>query len=325
MNRFLITLCLLFTVTPSLADVAIVIHGGAGTITREKLTPELENDYRSILASVTDYGYQRLKEGVPSEQVVVEVIKKMEDSPLFNAGHGAVLTHDETVELDASIMRGSDLNAGAIAGVTRVKNPIELALAVMEQSVHVMLVGIGAETFAEQIGTEFVDNSYFVTPRRLEQVQRAKQRTAQMAIPKPEKYGTVGAVALDLQGNLSAGTSTGGMTNKRFGRVGDAPIIGAGTYADNQSCGVSATGHGEYFIRAAVAHDICARALYQGLSLQEAADAVIQDKLVEMGGDGGIIALTPAGEVVYSFNTPGMYRAGIDANGVKTLGIYAID
>jgi beta-aspartyl-peptidase (threonine type) len=206
----------------------------------------------------------------------------------------------------------------------------------MEKSEHVMLSGAGAEQFAKEQGLELVENSYFDTDFRYEALKKAKQ-SMQKVPHQAQNYhlktpwqaqwnmGTVGAVAMDRSGLLTAATSTGGMTAKRYGRIGDAPIIGAGTYADNQSCGVSATGHGEYFIRAAVAHDICARALYQGLSLQEAADAVIQDKLVEMGGDGGIIALTPAGEVVYSFNTPGMYRAGIDANGVKTLGIYAID
>lgn len=304
-------------------EIAIVIHGGAGTITPDKMTPELEKSYTDILVRASEHGYNLLKSGASSEQAVIETIKIMEDSPLFNAGHGAVLTNQEKAELDASIMRGSDLSAGAIAAVTTIKNPIELAYAVMTQSEHVMLVGNGAEVFADEVGIERVDNAYFITPRRLEQVRAAKTREATAMIPKPEKYGTVGAVALDLNGNITAATSTGGMTNKRYGRVGDAPIIAAGTYADNTVCGVSATGHGEYFIRAAVAHDICARSLYKGISLKAAADEVIQDKLVAMGGDGGIIALTPSGEVIFSFNTAGMYRAGIDAQGNRTVGIYA--
>ncbi len=305
------------------SEVAIVIHGGAGTITPDKMTPELEKSYRDILTKASEHGYSLLKQGVSSEQAVIETIKIMEDSPLFNAGHGAVLTNQEKAELDASIMRGSDLAAGAVAAVTTIKNPIELAYAVMTQSEHVMLVGKGAEVFAEELGIEQVDNDYFITPRRLEQVRAAKAREATAMIPKPEKYGTVGAVALDASGNITAATSTGGMTNKRYGRVGDAPIIAAGTYADNAVCGVSATGHGEYFIRAAVAHDICARSLYKDISLQAAANQVVQDKLVAMGGDGGIIALTPRGEVIFSFNTAGMYRAGIDAEGRRTVGIYA--
>ena len=304
-------------------EIAIVIHGGAGTITPDKITPELEKSYTDILVRASEHGYNLLKSGASSEQAVIETIKIMEDSPLFNAGHGAVLTNQEKAELDASIMRGSDLSAGAIAAVTTIKNPIELAYAVMTQSEHVMLVGNGAEVFADEVGIERVDNAYFITPRRLEQVRASKTREATAMIPKPEKYGTVGAVALDLNGNITAATSTGGMTNKRYGRVGDAPIIAAGTYADNTVCGVSATGHGEYFIRAAVAHDICARSLYKGISLKAAADEVIQDKLVAMGGDGGIIALTPSGEVIFSFNTAGMYRAGIDAQGNRTVGIYA--
>lgn len=318
-------LTLIFTAPSTLgaSDVAIVIHGGAGTITRDKMTPELEQNYRDTLAKVIDYGHARLVAGDSSETVVIDVIKMLEDSPLFNAGHGAVLTHQEKAELDASIMRGSDLAAGAIASVTSVKNPIELAYAVMTESKHVMLVGQGAELFASEQGLELVENDYFITPRRLEQVRKAKAREPLALIPKPEKYGTVGAVALDQAGNIVAGTSTGGMTNKRYGRVGDAPIIGAGTYADNAVCGISATGHGEYFIRAAVAHDICARSTYKNINLQAAADEVIQAKLVAMGGDGGIIGLNPTGEVIISFNTTGMYRAGINSRGERFVKIYA--
>lgn len=320
--RSILMVFLLWSGSAYSAPVAIIIHGGAGTITRENLTPELEQAYTDALGSAVEFGYQQLQQGIASEDVVVSVIKRLEDSPLFNAGHGAVLTHEEKVELDASIMRGSDLNAGAIAAVTNIKNPIELALSVMNASKHVMLTGAGAEQFAREQGFTEVPNAYFITPRRLEQVRKAKAREATAAVPKPEKYGTVGAVALDQSGTISAGTSTGGMTNKRFGRVGDSPIIGAGTYADNTVCGISATGHGEYFIRAAVAHDICARALYQDISLQESADSVIREKLSGMGGDGGIVALTPAGDLVFSFNTEGMYRAGINAKGERMLGIY---
>ena len=322
MRHLVLALALAFTPSVYAGPVAIIIHGGAGTITPDKLTPELETAYTQALSSAVEFGYQELKQGKASEEVVVAVIKRLEDSPLFNAGHGAVLTHEEKVELDASIMRGSDLNAGAIAAVTNIKNPIELALGVMNASKHVLLTGAGAEQFAREQGFTEVPNDYFITPRRLEQVQKAKARDATAFIPKPEKYGTVGAVALDQSGTISAGTSTGGMTNKRFGRVGDSPIIGAGTYADNQVCGVSATGHGEYFIRAAVAHDICARALYQGISLQDSSDRVIKQKLVDMGGDGGIVGLTPAGDLVFSFNTEGMYRAGINAAGKRMFGIY---
>ena len=237
---------------------------------------------------------------------------------------GAVFTHSERNELDASIMRGDSLNAGAVAGVTTVKNPISLARSVMEQSAHVMLSGKGAEVFAKQQGIPLVDPEYFYTERRWQQLQAIKnpERSEYRAWPDDRKFGTVGAVALDRNGNLAAGTSTGGMTNKRYGRIGDSPVIGAGTYADNKACAISATGHGEYFIRAAVAHDICARAQYQGVPLQQAADAVIQQKLKAMGGGGGIIGLNPAGEIVFSFNTSGMYRGAIDRHGKLTTAIY---
>jgi beta-aspartyl-peptidase (threonine type) len=258
----------------------------------------------------------------------------MEDSPLFNAGKGAVLTHEGRVEMDASIMEGHELNAGAVALTTRTRNPITLADAILEHSPHVMLVGVGAEKFADEQGITLVDNDYFQTERRQKALERAIARERGAVLSEDaedslelvqDKKGTVGAVALDHAGNIAAGTSTGGMTNKRYGRVGDSPIIGAGTYADNAACGISATGHGEYFIRVAVAHDICARVKYQKLSLQEAADAVVQKRLVEMGADGGIIGLDPAGNVVYSFNSAGMYRASVNTDGDIQVGIYKDD
>jgi beta-aspartyl-peptidase (threonine type) len=313
------------------APIAIVIHGGAGTILKSNMTPEVETAYRDALKASVENGYEVLKAGGSSREAVIAAITYMEDSPLFNAGKGAVFTHEGRVEMDASIMEGSDLNAGAVDATTRTRNTILLADAIMEHSPHVMLVGAGAEVFAEQQGIPQVDNSYFQTERRRKALERAIARERGAVLSEDEddpaelvkdKKGTVGAVALDVNGNIVAGTSTGGMTNKRFGRVGDAPIIGAGTYADNSVCGISATGHGEFFIRAAVAHDICARAKYQGITLQEAADAVVMKRLVEMGADGGIIGLDPSGNVVYSFNSSGMYRASVDTNGNTVVQIY---
>ncbi|MEM9398031.1 MAG: isoaspartyl peptidase/L-asparaginase [Pseudomonadota bacterium] len=321
----------LATVAHAQGPTAIVIHGGAGTILRQNLTAEVEAAYRSKLSEAAKAGYEVLTGGGSSRDAVIAAITIMEDSALFNAGHGAVFTHAGRVELDASIMDGSDLNAGAIASVTRVRNPIRLAERVLTDSPHVMLVGEGAEVFAAAQNLELVDNAYFHTERRRSALQRAieqeREALSEDASDTPilvdDKRGTVGAVALDQEGNISAGTSTGGMTNKRFGRVGDSPIIGAGTYADNRACGISATGHGEYFIRAAVAHDICARVLYKGVDLQTAADEVVLDRLVAMGADGGVIGLAPDGSVVYSFNSAGMYRAAIDASGTLSTGIYA--
>jgi beta-aspartyl-peptidase (threonine type) len=251
----------------------------------------------------------------------------LEDSELFNAGKGAVYTFSEQHELDASIMHGAKRDAGAVAGVRTIKNPIKAAQAVMNQSVHVMLSGAGAEQFAQEQGLELVDNSYFNTPRRFQSLQKAKQKMAEqdgaMLYQHPEKFGTVGVVVLDKQGNLVAGTSTGGMTAKRYGRVGDSPIIGAGTFADNASCAVSATGHGEYFIRYQVASDICKRMKYQQITLKDAADEVIHRVLAPAGGDGGVVAVDADGNVAMPFNTPGMYRASIDKDGHKVLAIFA--
>lgn len=277
----------------------LVIHGGAGAMPRASMTAAKEKAYRAGLETALDAGYAILERGGTSLDAVVEVVRILEDDPQFNAGRGAVLNHLGLAELDASLMDGRTLAAGAVAGVAHVKNPILLARLVMEKSPHVMLIGAGAEEFALENGVDLVPNAYFHTEhrkRQLEQVQK-KQRT-----------GTVGAVALDRNGNLAAATSTGGMEDKRFGRVGDSPIIGAGTYADNAACAISGTGHGEYFIRAAVAHDICARAAYGGVSLTDAAREVIHRKLKAMGGTGGVIALDPRGNVVMEFNTEGMFR-----------------
>jgi len=303
--------------------VAIGIHGGAGTIERQDMSAELEVTYREFLDRAISAGYAQLKEGQSGLDVVVTIIQLMEDSPLFNAGRGAVYTWDGTHELDASIMHGETLQAGAVAGVSTVKSPIALARAVMERSPHVMLAGKGAEAFALEQGFEIAPPEYFATERRRKALDAFK--ASEQAGLQPEadhKFGTVGVVVLDASGHLVAGTSTGGMTGKRWGRIGDSPVIGAGTYADNRSCAVSATGHGEYFIRHTVARDICARMQFGGANLKEAAEETVLEELSQAGGDGGIIAVDKAGEVVLIFNTSGMYRASIDAAGMKTVGIY---
>ncbi|MEJ6684079.1 MAG: isoaspartyl peptidase/L-asparaginase [SAR86 cluster bacterium] len=320
------------------APVAIVIHGGAGTIQRDKMSPEMQGLYQAKLTEAVQAGHEILITGGHSRDAVIAAINVMEDSPLFNAGLGAVFNHAGDIELDASIMEGRLLNAGAVAGVGRIKNPINLANAVLEHSPHVMLIGAGAEEFAASQGLAFVSNDYFKTERRRHQLEKIQREEGGVALSeaafdsKPDPYafdekklGTVGAVAIDQWGDIAAGTSTGGMTNKRFGRVGDAPIIGAGTYADNQACGISATGHGEYFIRAAVAHDICARVAYKGISLQQAADEVVLDKLVKMQAEGGIIGIDPQANTVFSFNSLGMYRAAIDKTGKLTVLMFGTD
>ncbi len=311
----------------------LAIHGGAGTLARSDLTPELEEAYRAALRGALEAGYQVLDEGGASLDAVVAALRIMEESPLFNAGKGAVFTSEGTVELDASIMDGRTRNAGAVSGVKEVRSPITLARLVMEQSPHVMLTGPGAEAFAREHDIEMVSNDFFYTERRRRQLERAQQRenapSGGDALLLDEdreadhhQYGTVGAVALDQAGNLAAGTSTGGMTNKRFGRVGDSPIIGAGTYADNVTCAVSATGHGEYFIRGVVAYDVAAMMHYAGLSLTAAANAVVMGRLGELGGTGGIIALDREGNLAMPFNTSGMYRGAIDTGGNMVIKIY---
>ncbi|KKO43944.1 isoaspartyl peptidase [Arsukibacterium ikkense] len=294
--------------------VGIVIHGGAGTIDRSQMTEAQQKNYEATLADAVNKGYELLAAGGSSLDAVTLAVTVLEDSPLFNAGKGAVYNWDETHELDAAIMTGQDRNAGAVASVTNVKNPILLARAVMEQSAHVMLTGAGAEQFAAAQQLELVENNYFNTEFRYEALKRAKE--SQQALPHqaalmPDpnwKMGTVGAVAIDSAGNLAAATSTGGMTAKRWGRVGDVPVIGAGNFADNSSCAVSGTGHGEYFIRYNVASDICARVKYQGKTAAVAANEVISE-LLTVGGTGGVIVVDTKGELSWAFNTPGMYRA----------------
>lgn len=301
--------------------LAIAIHGGAGVIAREQLGPDDGASYRAGLAEALDAGYAVLERGGSSLDAVTTAVRILEDNPLFNAGRGAVLTHEGQAELDASIMTGHDLKAGAVAGVKRIRHPIDLARKVMEDSPHVMLYGAGAEEFASSRGFEFVPNESFITPQRQRQLERVLQGRTQ---PRNELsgLGTVGAVAIDAAGNLAAATSTGGMTNKRWGRIGDAPIIGAGTYANNASCAVSATGHGEYFIRSVVAYDVCALMEYKGYSLDRAATEVVKGKLVERGGEGGIIAVDRAGNIALEFNSPGMFRGMRDSAGRREIAIY---
>ncbi|MCF8713789.1 isoaspartyl peptidase/L-asparaginase [Joostella atrarenae] len=314
-------------------NFGIIIHGGAGTILKKNMSDSLEVAYKAKLEEAIKTGYAILEKGGSSLDAIEKTINVMENSPLFNAGKGAVFTNEGKNELDASIMDGKTLNAGAVAGVTTVKNPINLARAVMEKSEHVMFAREGAEQFAEEQGLEIVDPSYFYTDKRMNSLKRAQKRE-QVELDhddktafydpfiKDDKFGTVGCAALDKNGNLAAGTSTGGMTNKRWGRVGDAPIIGAGTYANNKTCAVSSTGWGEYFIRGVVAYDISAMMEYGGKSLAEAAKIVIQEKVPEMGGDGGIIAIDHKGNMAMEFNTAGMYRASIDKNGKLEIAIY---
>lgn len=318
---------------------AIAIHGGAGTITRKNMSAEMEKAYREALTVALQKGYAVLKSGGSSLDAVEAAVMEMENNPLFNAGKGAVFTHEGKNEMDAAIMNGANLGAGAIAGVSTIRNPIKTARKVMENSAHVMLTGKGAEEFAAQQGEAIVDPSYFYTEKRWEGLQRALKAekteldhadTVKKTLPKTgylifdegKKFGTVGAVALDKNGNLAAATSTGGMTNKRWNRVGDAPIIGAGTYANNATCAVSATGHGEYFIRSVVAYDISALMEYKALPLKKAADEVVMEKLVKRGGEGGVIAVDKNGNIAMPFNSEGMYRASIDTDGKVFIGIY---
>lgn len=302
--------------------ITLVIHGGAGTIKRENLSAEKEREYHQKLSEALDSGYSILEKGGSSVDAVIAAIRILEDSPLFNAGRGAVFTHDGRNELDASIMNGKDLMAGAVAGVTTIRNPIEAARAVMTKSNHVLLVSRGAEQFAEEQGLEIVSPEYFFDSTRYEQLMRIKSReTSSLAYPD-EKFGTVGCVALDVDGNLAAGTSTGGMSNKKYGRVGDSPLIGSGSYANNKTCAVSATGWGEYFIRLNVAHDIHALMEYGGLSVAEAADSVIMKKLPRLGGDGGVIALDRSGNFTMPFCTAGMYRGYINKKGLAKTFIF---
>jgi beta-aspartyl-peptidase (threonine type) len=308
------------------SPIAIAIHAGSGTINKGDFSEDKERKIRETLERAVRAGHEILTAGGTSLDAVTRAITILEDSPHFNAARGAVFNAEGKNELDASIMDGSDLNAGAVAAVHNVRNPVLLARKVMTDSVHVMLMGAGAEQFARDHDIAFEDDEYFFTQYRWQQLQKAKAsdngETTFLSETPDQWFSTVGAVALDSHGNLAAGTSTGGMTNKRWGRVGDSPIIGAGTYADNRSCAVSATGHGEYFIRATVARDICARVQYTDVSLAKAADQVVNKELVEMDGSGGIIALDPQGNIALTFNTPGMYRASVDIEGKVTVAIY---
>ena len=312
--------------TVSTNPIAIAIHGGAGTITKANLSEQQAQQYRAKLEEALRAGYAQLKAGKDGQYAVISAIQILEQSPLFNAGIGAVYTYAGEHELDASIMHGAERLAGAVSGVKTIASPIAAAQAVMNHSVHVMLSGSGAEEFAQEQGLAQVDNHIFDTERRLKSLQKAKRAIADSQTELLEfqdyKFGTVGAVVLDQQGNVVAGTSTGGMTAKRYGRIGDSPIIGAGTFADNDSCAVSATGHGEYFIRYQVAADICARMAYQGLTLQAAADKVVNEVLVEADGSGGVIAIDKTGNIAMPFNTEGMYRASIDIHGKMSIAIY---
>lgn len=297
----------------------MVIHGGAGTIERRNMTAANEEAHRAGLEKALQAGYAVLKENGSSLDAVKAAIRVLEDNPLFNAGKGAVFTHEGTNELDSSIMDGKTLNVGAVAGVQQIKNPISLARLVMEKSPHVLLAGAGAEAFAKGQGVPLVDRKYFYTEERWQALQKVKQGTG--SPNDKEKHGTVGAVALDQAGNLAAGTSTGGMTNKEFGRIGDSPLIGAGTYANNRTCAVSCTGDGEYFIRAVVAHTVSALMEYKGLPVQEAAAEALENAR-KLGGTGGLIAIDREGQVALPFNTSGMYRGTVNAAGKINVEIY---
>lgn len=323
--------------SPQNPRLGFVLHGGAGVIRRGDLSPEREKEYRAKLEEAVLAGYKALQEGKSGLDAIETAIKILEDSPLFNAGKGSVFTADGKNELDAAVMDGKTLNAGAVAGLHHVKNPIVLARAVMEKSPHVMMIGSGAEQFAKELNIELVEEKYFWTQNRWDSLQRIIKQEKEKAEAAKEgkkvsgldlrmdpenKFGTVGAVALDKNGNLAAGTSTGGMTYKKYGRVGDVPIIGAGTYANNETCAVSATGWGEFFIRLGVAKEISSMMEYRALPIQQAADIVIHKKLQNLGGDGGIVAIDKFGNIGISFNSEGMYRAYINSDGKAVVEIY---
>jgi beta-aspartyl-peptidase (threonine type) len=300
----------------------LAIHGGAGTLPRAEMRGEAEQKYRAGLQEAIDAGFAVLQAGGTSLDAVTQAVVRLEDNPLFNAGRGAVFTVDGRNELDAAIMDGSNLQAGAVCGVTRIRNPILLARSIMEQSDNVMLAGAGAEEFALSRGFSFVPQSYFYTPERWKQLERIRGGDTGLSALTISHVGTVGAVALDSRGRLAAATSTGGMTGKRYQRVGDSPIIGAGTYADDRSCAVSATGHGEVFIRAAVAHDICSRMRFGGRSLAQAVREVVLDELPALHGEGGVIAIDARGEIAMEFNSEGMFRASRTAAAELQIAIY---
>jgi beta-aspartyl-peptidase (threonine type) len=317
---------------PANTNFALVIHGGAGTILKSNMTPELEKAYTDKLTQALKAGYDTLSKGGTSLDAIVVSIKILEDSPLFNAGKGSVFTADGKNEMDAAIMDGKTLKAGSVAGVRTIKNPITAARCVMEKSQHVMMVGTGAEKFAKTCKCEFADTSYFFEQKRWDQLQKIKKAEKTeldhgslnpVDTENPDKkFGTVGVAALDQFGNLAAGTSTGGMTNKKYGRVGDAPIIGAGTYANNKTCAISCTGHGEFFMRSVVAYDISALMEYKGLTLEKAADEVVNKKLKELGGEGGLIGIDAKGNITMPFNSAGMYRGYMKSDGKTEVLIY---
>lgn len=317
--------------------IALAIHGGAGIIKKENITPEKEAAYTTKLVEALRTGYQTLEAGASCLDAVQATIHVLEDSPLFNAGKGAVFTHDGKNQMDAAIMHGANLKAGAVTNVSRIRNPIDAARAVMEHSHHVLLAGDGAEAFAAQAGLRLVDATYFYTEARWQQLQQALERETGTAngqglaqgasglyggSPGEEKFGTVGCVALDAEGNLAAGTSTGGMVNKSYNRIGDSPLIGAGTYANNRTCAISCTGWGEFFIRTLAAKTVSDLMEYKGLSLKEATDTVIFHIIPELGGDGGMIALDGEGHIAMPFNTPGMFRGYIDLQGQPQVAMY---
>lgn len=314
---------------------ALAIHGGAGTILRSTMTPEKELSYKKALEDAIIAGETILMKNGRSIDAVEAAIRTLEDNPLFNAGKGAVFTNEGKHEMDASLMNGKDLTAGAVAGVQNIKNPISLARGVMDKSEHVFMAGLGAQEFAKKINAEFMPDDYFFVQMRFDQLQQAKEsdtmildHTVDKARPdegpfgREKKFGTVGCVAIDAHGNLAAGTSTGGMTNKKHGRVGDTPLIGSGTYANNKTCAISCTGHGEFFIRSVVAYDISCLMEYKGLSLKKACEIVVMDKLVKIGGEGGLIALDAKGNIELPFNSEGMYRASKKEGEEIFIGIY---
>jgi len=309
-------------------NFGIVIHGGAGTMSRKKMTKEMDLIYRKKLEEVIRAGHSILKNGGTSQEAVEKSINLMEDSPLFNAGKGAVLNSNGQIELDASFMNGKTLNAGAIVGVKTIKNPISAAIKVMENSPHVMFFGDGAEKFALKEGLEIVDPNYFFTQKRIDELKKVKLEENKISSSikdelKNLKFGTVGCVALDKNGNLAAGTSTGGMTNKKWNRIGDVPIIGAGNYANNKTCAISATGWGEFFIRNVAAYDISALMEYKGLKITEASKIVINEKVAKLGGDGGVIGIDKNGNIAMEMNTNGMYRAHMNSKGDIIVKIYS--
>lgn len=303
-------------------SIALAIHGGAGTITQGSMSREEEEEYRRGLREPMEEGREMLRDGADAFDVVVHAVRLLEDNPLFNAGCGSVFTHQGGHEMDAAVMRGDDRAAGAVAGVSGVRNPIELARLVLEKSEHVLLAGRGAEEFAREMGVRFEEREYFHTEQRYAQLLEA-QKMGRVQLDHTEgggdasagsehKFGTVGAVACDVRGNVAAATSTGGMTNKRWGRIGDSPLVGAGTWADNQTCAVSCTGHGEYFIRWVAAYDLAALIEYRGMSLEAGADFLVNTKLREAGGEGGLIAVDRQGRIALPFNSEGMYRGWTD-------------